>query len=188
MAPPRSWALAHYHTEELSKGSALYLCCRICFHGKRRPSSEDLESSQRPGNQYPGCIRYRWKTGKSPAGLAAHLRKHDLEDPARAHHDQLSESLGEGGDEDTTWDFVRDMVVLDLADFASAERKGATRFYHKHLRLGNLAGRIQEAVGGAPAPRSSWGSALGAHLEGGAAARDRSRRSANLRGTLLTIK
>ena len=23
MAPPRSWALAHYHTEELSKGSAL---------------------------------------------------------------------------------------------------------------------------------------------------------------------
>ena len=93
-----------------------------------------------------------------------------------------------GGDKDTTWDFVRDMVVLDLADFASAERKGATRVYHKHLRLGNLAGRIQEAVGGAPAPRSSWGGALGAHLEGGAAAPDRSRRSANLRGTLLTIK
>ena len=57
-----------------------------------------------------------------------------MEDPARVHHDQLSESLGEGGDKDTTWDFVRDMVVLDLADFASAERKGATRVYHKHLR------------------------------------------------------
>jgi hypothetical protein len=52
-----------------------------------------------------------------------------MEDPARVHHDQLSESLGEGGDKDTTWDFVRDMVVLDLADFASAERKGATRFF-----------------------------------------------------------
>ena len=140
MAPPRSWALAHYHTEELSKGSALYLCCRICFHGKRRPSSEDLESSHRPGNQYPGCIRYRWKTGKSHAGLAAHLRRHDYEDPARIRHDQSSESLGEGGDKDTTWDFVRDMVVLDLADFASAERKGATRVYHKHLRR-PLSGR-----------------------------------------------
>ena len=75
-----------------------------------------------------------------------------MEDPARVHHDQLSESLGEGGDKDTTWDFVRDMVVLDLADFASAERKGATRFYHKHLRLGNLAGRIQEAAGIAEPP------------------------------------
>ena len=136
MAPPRSWASEYYHThtEELSKGSALYLCCRICFEGKCRPTSEDLESSRRPENQYPGCIRYSWRSGKSPAGLAAHLRRHDMEDPARVHHDQLSESLGEGGDKDTTWDFVRDMVVLDLADFASAERKGATRVYHKHLR------------------------------------------------------
>ena len=120
MAPPRSWALEYYHDEVLCKGSALYMCCRLCFHGKPRPSSADLESSKRPATQYPGCIRYSWSTGKSPAGLAAHMRRHDVHDAAR-----LSESLGEGGDQDTTRDFVRDMVVMDLADFASSERKGA---------------------------------------------------------------
>ena len=137
MAPQQSWALAYYHKEELSKGPATYLCCRTCFEGKSLPTSEDLESCKHPSTRYPGCIRYSWKTGKSPAGLASHLRRHDLGDPARLHHDQSS---GEGGDIETTLDFVRDMVVMDLADFASAERQGATLFYNKHLRR-SISGR-----------------------------------------------
>ena len=50
MAPPRSWALAHYHAEELSKGSAVYLLCRTCFPiGRHRPSSKEFESMADPG-------------------------------------------------------------------------------------------------------------------------------------------
>ena len=117
------------------KGSAVYLLCRSCFPiGRHRPSSEELESIKHPGKEYNGCIRYGWGLSKSPSSLAAHARRHGLEDPAAVRHDQLSEGGGEGGDEDTTQDFVRYMVVLDLEDFASAQRKGATHFYQKHLR------------------------------------------------------
>ena len=57
MSPVSSWALAHFYEEEPHKGSAVYLCCRICVHEKDRPSSEDLESCKHPSKQYPGCIR-----------------------------------------------------------------------------------------------------------------------------------
>ena len=143
MARARSWALGHFHTEELRKGSAVYLLCRSCFPiGRHRPSSEELKSIKDPGKEHNGCIRYCWGLKKSPANLAAHARRHCLEDPAAVRHDKLSEGGGERGDEDTTQDFVRYMVVLDLADFASAQRKGATHFYQKHLR-GRVFGRTK---------------------------------------------
>jgi hypothetical protein len=143
MARARSWALGHFHTEELRKGSAVYLLCRSCFPiGRHRPSSEELKSIKDPGKEYNGCIRYCWGLNTSPTNLAAHARRHCLEDPAAVRHDKLSEGGGERGDEDTTQDFVRYMVVLDLADFASAQRKGATHFYQKHLR-GRVFGRTK---------------------------------------------
>ena len=135
MARARSFALEHVYAEEVRKGSAVYLLCRSCFPiGRHRPSSEELESIKDPGKEYNGCIRYCWGLRKSPSHLAAHARRHCLEDSAAVRHDQLSEVGGEGGDEDTTGDFVRDMVVMDLADFASSERKGAARVYQRNLR------------------------------------------------------
>ena len=125
MARARSWALEHFHAEELRKGSAVYLLCRSCFPiGRHRPSSEELESIKDPGKEYNGCIRYCWGLRKSPSNLAAHARRHCLEDSAAVRHDQLSEGGGEGGDEDTTQDFVRYMVVLDLDTTGLVHQKG----------------------------------------------------------------
>ena len=125
MARKRSWALEHFHTEEVRKGSAVYLLCRSCFPiGRHRPSSEELESIKDPGKEYNGCIRYCWDLKTCPSSLAAHARRHGLEDSAAVRHDQLSEGGGEGGDEDTTQDFVRYMVILDLDTTGLVHQKG----------------------------------------------------------------
>ena len=96
---------------------------------------------------------------KYPSNWAAHAKRHRLEDSAAARHDQLSEGGGEGGDDDTTQDFVRYMVVLDLADFASAQRKGAAHVYQKHLRrcvFGRTKSWVVSSSPPSPPPSDNW--------------------------------
>ena len=119
MSPMASWTLEHFHPWVWRVGEAGYLACRHCF--RAAPSTPPPVHSK-------GIVKYIFpRTGKSPSGLVRHCESHGLRRKKRS-------DAGIQGDRQTTRDFVRNVIVLDLLPFRVASRRGTREFFRLHLK------------------------------------------------------